>query len=100
MAKRQLTLLDCKRGVPKAFSNVLGFKVGMLRQDLVDRHPVGDHCDDRSDREAESTNSWQSTHPIRVDGDASERHGANATPRSKPGSERFEPLDPIGAQGG
>jgi len=64
--------------VTQGFLDVLGDQVRKGGQDLVDRHPVADHLDNRGDGDSETPKARLATALMRSRGDAAEFHGSLA----------------------
>lgn len=77
--KRQLPLLYRSGGVPEGLGDVLRFEIRVLIEDLLNRHPVGNHRDNCGNRKAKVAYARHTSHSLRIYGDAIERHEIQAT---------------------
>lgn len=63
-AKREFSLLNCERGIVQCFGDITEFQVGVFVEDLVVRHPVGNHRDDCGNGEPKVTDAWSASHLV------------------------------------
>jgi len=70
----QLTLPDSFSGIEQSFPYVFARQIRVLAQNIVDRHPVCHHRNDRRNREPETPDARQAAHDIGVSGDSVEGH--------------------------
>src|SRR5690606_40545611 len=66
-------------------SDVIEGQLGEVGKDLVGRHALRDHADDRGDRYPGATHARHAAHDPMIDGDALESHGPRLGPTSLPG---------------
>ena len=70
----KFSFLHGKRREPQRLQDVGLFEVGVLDEDLVIGHAVGQHRDNRRDGEPEIANAWHSAHSFGVHRDSCEDH--------------------------
>src|SRR5271166_893688 len=78
-AQRQFPFAYCLGGVAKSLIDVLELKVGIRFENLLASHAVGDHTDDRRDRNTQTPDTRHSAHLLRVDCDPIELHRVACT---------------------
>ncbi len=72
--QRKFPFLDGQCGVAEGLGDISGLENWVFGEDLVNRHPIGDHRDNRSYRKSQTTDARNSPHLAGIYRDAFKGH--------------------------